>query len=43
MVQQQSSILAYLDIIQFFAIAALCMVPLVFLMRRARRAPIAAH
>jgi DHA2 family multidrug resistance protein len=33
-VQQQAAVLAYLDIIQFFAIAALCMVPLVFLMKK---------
>lgn len=36
LVQQQAALLAYLDVIQFFAIAALCMVPLVFLMRKSR-------
>jgi len=30
----QSSMLAYLDIVRFFSIAALCMVPLAFLMRK---------
>lgn len=33
-VQQQAALLAYLDVIQFFAIAALCMLPLVFLMKK---------
>jgi MFS transporter, DHA2 family, multidrug resistance protein len=42
-VQQQAAVLAYLDVIQFFAIAALCMVPLVFLMRRAQAGGRMAH
>jgi DHA2 family multidrug resistance protein len=33
-VQQQAALLAYLDVVQFFAIAALCMLPLVFLMKK---------
>ena len=42
-VQQQAAVLAYLDVIQFFAIAALCMIPLVFLMRRTRAGAAMAH
>ncbi len=42
-VQQQASVLAYLDVIQFFALAALCMVPLVFLMKGKRGAGAVAH
>jgi DHA2 family multidrug resistance protein len=34
--QQQAAILSYIDIIRFFAIAALCMVPLPFIMRKSR-------
>ena len=33
-VQQQASVLAYIDIVKIFAVAALLMMPLVFLMRR---------
>lgn len=43
MVQQQAALLAYLDVIQFFAIASLCMVPLVFLMRKGRGGGAMAH
>jgi DHA2 family multidrug resistance protein len=43
-VQQQASLLAYIDIIKFFAVAALLMMPLVFLMRKKRGSgPAAAH
>lgn len=42
-VQQQAAVLAYLDVIQFFAILALCMVPLVFLMRRSKPGGAMAH
>jgi hypothetical protein len=34
--QSQAAILSYIDIIRFFAIAALCMVPLPFVMRKSR-------
>jgi MFS transporter, DHA2 family, multidrug resistance protein len=34
--QQQAAMLSYIDIIRFFAIASLCMVPLPFVMRRSR-------
>jgi DHA2 family multidrug resistance protein len=42
-VQQQAALLAYLDVIQFFAIAAICMVPLVFLMKSNRNKGAAVH
>jgi DHA2 family multidrug resistance protein len=43
-VQQQASLLAYIDIIKFFAVAALLMMPLVFLMGKRRGGgPAAAH
>jgi hypothetical protein len=34
--QSQAAILSYIDIIRFFAFAALCMVPLPFVMRKSR-------
>ena len=34
--QQQAAMLSYIDIIRFFAFAALCMVPLPFIMRKSR-------
>jgi DHA2 family multidrug resistance protein len=34
--QQQAAILSYIDIVRFFAVAALCMVPLPFIMRKSR-------
>jgi DHA2 family multidrug resistance protein len=34
--QSQAAMLSYIDIIRFFAIAALCMVPLPFVMRKSR-------
>jgi DHA2 family multidrug resistance protein len=34
--QQQAAMLSYIDIIRFFAFAALCMVPLPFVMRKSR-------
>ena len=34
--QRQASMLSYIDIIRFFAIASLCMVPLPFVMRKSR-------
>jgi MFS transporter, DHA2 family, multidrug resistance protein len=43
LVQQQAAVLAYLDVIQFFAITALCMVPLVFLMKKSKRGAAMAH
>ena len=43
-VQQQASLMAYIDIIKIFAVAALLMIPLVLLMRKKRAGgPAAAH
>ena len=39
----QSDMLAYLDIVRFFGIAALCMVPLAFLMKKAKGGRAAMH
>ncbi len=41
--QQQAAILSYIDIIRFFAIAALCVVPLPFIMRKPRGGQAAMH
>jgi len=43
MLEQQASLLSYIDIIQWFAIAALCMVPLPFLMKRSKGGKPAMH
>jgi hypothetical protein len=43
LVQQQAALLAYVDIIKFFAFAAACMVPLVFFMRKSRGKGAVAH
>jgi DHA2 family multidrug resistance protein len=44
LVQQQASVMAYIDIIKIFAVAALLMMPLVFLMRKKRPGgPATAH
>jgi hypothetical protein len=39
----QSSMLSYLDIVRFFAFAALCMVPLAFFMKKAKGGRAAMH
>ncbi len=39
----QANLLSYVDIIEFFAIASLCMVPLVFLMKKTKGGAGAAH
>jgi DHA2 family multidrug resistance protein len=39
----QAGLLAYVDIIEFFAVASLCMVPLVFLMKKAKGGQAAMH
>ena len=39
----QANLLSYIDIIRFFAYAALCMVPLVFLMKKVRGGGAAMH
>ena len=39
----QANLLSYIDIIQFFAYAALCMVPLVFLMKKVKGGQAAMH
>lgn len=43
--QQQASILAYIDVFWLMSIGALLMLPLVFLLRKAKRgqAPVAGH
>jgi DHA2 family multidrug resistance protein len=43
LVQQQAALLAYIDVIQLFAVASLCMVPLLFLMRGKRGGGAVAH
>ena len=40
---QQANLLSYIDIIRFFAFAALCMVPLVFLMKKVKGGKAAMH
>jgi len=40
---QQSTQLAYLDVIAALAIGAACMIPLIFLMKRNKGGPAAAH
>jgi DHA2 family multidrug resistance protein len=41
--QQQASVLSYLDIILFFAVACLCMVPVAFLMKRNASSEVVMH
>ena len=41
--QQQAAVLSYIDIIAFFAVASLCMIPLPFLMKKAKGGSAAMH
>jgi DHA2 family multidrug resistance protein len=41
--QSQAAVLSYIDIIRFFAFAALFMIPLPFIMRRPKRGGPAMH